>query len=86
VILTDTAKLQIFHKLAEKESTDDELFTNVHNREEIPDFYKNINVLHSKAYRTIICSKYTQDLKSVKRKSMRFLLEFEEADEPYFYK
>jgi hypothetical protein len=89
VILTDTAKLQLFHALAEKESTNDELFTNVYRREQIPDFYKNINVLHSKAYRTIVYSnhsKSTQDLESLKSNFMKFFLEFEEADEPCFYK
>jgi hypothetical protein len=89
VILADTAKLQLFHKLAEKESTNDELFSNLFYREEIPNFYKNINVLFSKAYKMILY--YHLNKNEIKRKSFKsdilnFFIEFEEADETYICK
>jgi hypothetical protein len=89
VILADTAKLQLFHKLAEKESTKDNLFSNLFYREEIPNFYKNINACFSKAYKIITYNYLNEDV--IRRKSFKidvpnFFLEIEEADEAYICK
>jgi hypothetical protein len=59
LILFDFDQLKLFRKLTEKTSTEDESISRMLIRQEIPDFYKNINVAFSWQFREIIRKMYS---------------------------
>jgi hypothetical protein len=50
MVLTNLNSLMLFQKLTERTLADNESSRFVLSREEIPNFYKNINVLFSKEF------------------------------------
>jgi ABC-type antimicrobial peptide transport system permease subunit len=89
LILNDLEKLKTFHKLAEKNLMDNELVKLTLSRQEIKDFYKNVNVVYSWKFRKILYEKFTERMGGYSpfgNHFVKFHIEFEEADDVYFYK
>jgi hypothetical protein len=89
LILTDLDQLRLLEKLTGKTCTENELVQLKLIRQEVPNFYKNINVIYSWQFREVF-----NKLLPIKYKVpdyfsdgiIEFHFEIEEADEVYLYK
>jgi hypothetical protein len=89
LIFTNLDQLKMFQKLTEKTITDAQQVKIVLIREEIPDFYKNINVVYSWQFRVILRYALLNkkwEYSMFDTNTTKFHLEIEEADEVYAYK
>jgi hypothetical protein len=89
LIFTNLEQLKMFQKLTEKTITDAQQVKIVLIREEISDFYKNINVVYSWQFRIILRYALLDkewEYSIFNTNTTKFHLEIEEADEVYAYK
>jgi hypothetical protein len=90
LILTDMDQLMLVKKLTEKISTERELIQPKHSRQEIPNFYKNLNLVYSWHFLENIFqvsfNKKNLAFNCFDKKFVEFHLEIVEADEVYFKK
>jgi hypothetical protein len=89
LILTDLQQLKLFQKLTEKTSTENESAKLMLNRQEILNFYKNLNVVYSFQFKKIVRENFYNEMFHTdlfSNYSIKFHFEIEEADEVYAYK
>jgi hypothetical protein len=89
LILTDLEQMKLFIKLTEKTSTDDEPSKLMLSRQQIPNFYKNLNVAYSWKIRLVmnkILSKHDERFNLFNDNFFGFYLEIVEPGEVYILK
>jgi hypothetical protein len=89
LVLTDLEQMKLFTKMAEKTSTDDEPSKIMLSREQIPNFYKNLNVAYSFQIQNVIRKMYSEESRDFQLFSdhyFEFYLEIVEAGELYIVK
>jgi hypothetical protein len=89
LILTDLEQMKLFTKLTEKTSTDDEPSKLMLSRQQIPNFYKNLNVAYSFQIHVVmrkIVSEYDERFNLFNDNFFGFYLEIVEPGEVYILK
>jgi hypothetical protein len=89
LVLRNLNNLMLFQKLTERTFADNDSTRFMLSREEIPNFYKNINVIFSKEFVNLLEDNFhsrMRDSSVFSDEYIKFHLEIEEADEVYAYK